>query len=1550
MIGDKFLNEAKIGVDVEIVIGPIAITGKIISLDTLSVKIQKSDGKISTVALESIGYYEFSEDTSDTPNLFIQSQPKVISAQLQSKKDVFSVLLENGDTFFSKINPPKPKTYMEAALGDHELIAVTKSLDYSVKVGKETSITNFKVDENIRKIKRKIKSEKNVEQLYNMLGAIYYSFKHDRLALDSYLNGNDDETAFAVAESINSVNDMEKFACRHLIYNNGKLNPYILKWLLTRMIENDDFSIINEINSNETNSQRLQGYISFVKAALTSKGINYGSESSLDGLINVFKKSNVGSQSKMSAYISKTQIPKMPQKVTQPKNSVEVSIYMQARKARDELGDFDEAERLFLTSIHKGEKTSSAVADLINLMFQIHDFKKALKYLNEYKQYLDSTKYENIRTSIFKADPNLRYGTQTENTSAVSRQGFFDIAQRADIDEKDLPKAITYYKKAIESKEKLTASIPGLVGIYTRLKMYDEAIELLNNEGIRHMELEKYINLRMSVLSSAKEPKYKDDIKSTFNKAFDISKTGEKRGRILLSEAGLMYYIGEYETSADLFQQYKEGERYYLNPDSEKAKRQKIFALTGMCKTYSKLGDEKKVLGFANEILSLDSENEFAKSVISGEFNENLESEIIDDPYTENMTGVTQIPQNIIHRIESLTLENEIKRSRDLKDGKFIGTEHDASQIITSILKEQVRASVNDENQSNNYFTVAKLIRQVLDRDENITQTNIINEKTYQMNAAIGSYFYGNYRLFQTEFNRCFDTARYYLFSAISIFRDDSQARKCWAASTIRYIETFFCSNETIRDDTKIYYNLQNYENECKDKISEFMSKEITVPIEEFVSGMIEMLKYNSRIKRFFLQTVFNKTIKSKILDILGKIIDIKDDDITEEKFCKIWEEAEDRYYPKRTAFLQTISDTAKSVFTVGQLQENYDRFINCEFKSYLNQTDREYIESLSQIFSALLKYNEASEFDYKADNLVTADIILKKLEDRIYKNPTYISYEKLLPILKELTANIFKEAAQLYGNSHPEITVKLSGDCPVDEENLIVRAPIAFINKNNVQNADNVSIKIEGENITVIDDGQLSRGLLKGNGQATEKMVKFRVTPKIIESKVCTLNIIITYQYKKNMTEFENADIMSQLSVPLYSSSIFEPIENKFKPYRNGSAVKEPSMFFGRYKDIEHIIKQISDGSGNVLKGKCLALYGQTRTGKSSLLYHLERRLREIDQENNVIINVGSIGEENLLGNDITGFLYTVLSELRREIQNRHPKLNEIISKNEIKIDPDEILDDPEHSQLHFSNVFKDINRCLENDDYKDYKYNFIVMIDEFTYIYDWIRSEKMTDAFTKFWKAFIQNNGVFGIIIGQDHMMKFVNDIRFTNDLGAVDLIKVTYLSEEDAKKLMYEPIMLVNENGEKVSRYQPEALNRLYELTAGSAFLIMILCAELVEYLNATRSVYITRAHVDECIREKLTSFEEKRLFEPLFNDKSKVDNEKIIEENKRILYEIAKISNKREWASLKSIIKTEDDKKIIEDLEQRDVLIIQNNERCKIKVALYKEWIIARNGWR
>ena len=75
-----------------------------------------------------------------------------------------------------------------------------------------------------------------------------------------------------------------------------------------------------------------------------------------------------------------------------------------------------------------------------------------------------------------------------------------------------------------------------------------------------------------------------------------------------------------------------------------------------------------------------------------------------------------------------------------------------------------------------------------------------------------------------------------------------------------------------------------------------------------------------------------------------------------------------------------------------------------------------------------------------------------------------------------------------------------------------------------------------------------------------------------------------------------------------------------------------------------------------------------------------------------------------------------------------------------------------------------------------------------------------------------------------------------------------------------------------GEWYNDYKEGAIERLYELTSGSAFLIMNFCGKLVNYLNEQKSMYITRAHIDDFLKKNLSEFEESRFFEPQYNDKS------------------------------------------------------------------------------
>ena len=1156
-------------------------------------------------------------------------------------------------------------------------------------------------------------------------------------------------------------------------------------------------------------------------------------------------------------------------------------------------------------------------------------------YFNTYKNHLIE-KYENFEYKILDYENREKLkGEQVTN--------YYELAQEANKN-KDLQQCINYYKEAIDQKQMMVSVVPNLVQVYTRLQMYDDALELLDEYGEKYMDKKNYLNLRISVLGAAKDKKYEQDIRNTYRDIIFITKNIEKITDYQLASANLLNEIGCYEQSIQYYIKILDKIESEVYTDKRKSMQTKMAALTGLYNAYSSLNNTEKMDGLLGKIKELEHviQNEYSSS--SSE-NDILSAQPIHEIET---VGEASISGYIVRLIDQIDLENEIRNKTLLQNGVFSGTIEDAKTIIQSITYNQVGKSVNNEIQSNYYFSIAKIIRQILDRKEEITLPNIFSEGNYKTQVAIGCLFYGNYQLYRTGTVPTFDTARYCYLESISIFKDIDNIHKCWAAATIRYIQTLYYSVADMKVNYGRFGKNDTYERSYKSILQKIFRREPTIPIDLYTASMIEMLAFNPKAKSLVLTSIYSddllfKKVITELEKICGKTLG--ENEISEHSFTNLWNETTIVFFNNRNTMLQQIEETINSAFTIGHLRECYTKLNENSFSDYFSPTDKMFYGELKLIITKLIRYNEISEFDYKAETLNEVESTRKRLIDNIIDHPTYIGFEKFIPILSRLGEEIFEESRQLYGDSQPEITAELSGNCSIDETEYIVRVPIAFRNKKNVQNADNVSIRIEGENLDVTNDEQLSRGLLVGNGNAQEELFEFKVTPAIIAEGVISAAINIQYQYKTSMVDAQEGNIEIPLSIPLHANSVFEPIKNRFEPYRNGAEVKDISMFYGRDNDIENIIQQISDENGNVLRGRCLALYGQTRTGKSSLLYHLERRLREIDEKRNVIINIGSIGEENLTGNDISEFLYTIIDELKNEIDSKHPDLKDILLNYEIDINPDEILDNYEHAELYFNKVFRDINRCIEKE---KLNYNIIILIDEFTYIYDWIRQGTMTDRIMKFWKAFIQNNNIFAVIIGQDHMMKFIEDRQFTNDFGSTDTRKVTYLPVEDAKKLMYEPIMLINEKGEKVNRYKEGALDRLCELTAGSAFLIMNLCAGLVDYLNGIQSDFITKAHIEDYLKKNLRYFEEARYFEPQYADKSNIFNDETNDANKRILRRIAQLSNKKEWTPLSSIIKTEEDRRLIDALEKRDVLIISNNDRCKIKVALYKEWLIERYG--
>lgn len=1060
--------------------------------------------------------------------------------------------------------------------------------------------------------------------------------------------------------------------------------------------------------------------------------------------------------------------------------------------------------------------------------------------------------------------------------------------------------------------QNLNKSITQTLDYYISKEMYDESLEMLEKNSVIFSDTE-YYTLKIKILKCLSDTKYLDVIIDTFTSYIQLTDDLKQISSLEIDQYICLVKINAPEEAMISLDKFIETINSFNLSDEEK-NRFLIRFYEELCDSLNK-----------TEMFEYAQKNSDALYVkIIPQFDDSV------DQYTKDRFRTSRI-----NLIEDKKIRNDIARNVKIP-----------TELVLTYTDNNIKNNTDYMKISNLCFLSARLIRKSIFEKYSESITNLNN---YYYYLSLGMLFSGVDTLSNDNQKHSINSARFFLLQSIKYIKNSSEHSSFYRGLILLYFNTFYESGKDISKNFALdKIEELNYDDETfTTNLCVLMSNSISnnISIHEFVIGILEfvtLLSSHTKELSSILYSYVNYNTEeiSKILyDIINSEHNNSIDSLSE--FIKLWDSAIRDYSKNKIELLDLIKSEISNMYSINLSRSNDLPFLDNKYAASLNAKDFYIVSEIQNIFIKSCSYTEISNYSSKLNLLHEIKESCISLITHIQSSPTELSYNNLRDNIESISSKTEKEIMKLYKYHKPFLSIRNSGQCKYHNTLSAVYIPISISNETNVQSADILLINIS-EDCTDINNDEIVKFsnerrilMVAASGETNEKL--FIVHCKEKRKKELTLYVTIAYQYYISDTDVETHTQKFILTVSVNNAEIFKKIENKFEKHKNGAEVKDSSMFYGRDKDINNILSILKSNEG----GKCIALYGQTRSGKSSLLYHIQQALRNESEIKYIIVNIGSIGEIALRDDYITDFLYSLLDALNYEIEDYHKELSRMLADKNICIDPEILNDNLENSQQLFNRVFKKITRFISK---LNENYRIIILIDEFTYIYDWINKGQITDRIMSFWKAFTQNNNILSIVIGQDHMMKFISDSRFTNDFGATDLYKVTYLSESNAKKLMSEPIP--DENGQ--SRYNAEALSRLYELTNGSAFLIMNICSGLVDYLNENEISYITRAHVDDYLQKNIVNFEESRFFESQYNDKSFFDNpEEANEKNKQIIKCIAQKSYNQDWVSIDEIVQSDDDKITLHNLEARDVVIISDN-KCKIKVTLYKEWIIAKYG--
>lgn len=588
------------------------------------------------------------------------------------------------------------------------------------------------------------------------------------------------------------------------------------------------------------------------------------------------------------------------------------------------------------------------------------------------------------------------------------------------------------------------------------------------------------------------------------------------------------------------------------------------------------------------------------------------------------------------------------------------------------------------------------------------------------------------------------------------------------------------------------------------------------------------------------------------------------------------------------------------------------------------------------KIVSYVTDFNTGQKYNVIRDaynNIIQKiDAIIPNLID----HPTEIGYETLLPALRLLKKDVRDKFEKLEERATPTIEVEILESVEL-EDSKSVELKIEIRNSGDSARSVHInSLNVYGDDLAESNNINIDVTLPAGGDKVQN--VELLLCDNAAEGKIAEVEFIIEYDDIYIATEQRIPTSSNICKTINFEIKPFVEIKNKFRQCSGGEELEAgDDMFYGRDKLISDIQETILKGTKNQI-----AIYGQKRSGKSSLLNQIKGKL-EKDESHSVIC-----GKFNLQGlfsdddeieaqehdyekdnNPVKWILKSIAEALLRGMPRSDSKklgkdIKDILSKF-FSLESDAFT--------ALREFIEQINTILQDS-------HFVIFIDEFTYLYQLIKDGRVNEDFMRRWIALIETPGINlqTIVAAQDTLPHFMNESYASNCFNKFSKEPLSYLSKEEALQLIKNPIKDVT--------FHNHSDELIYGYTSGSAFFTQIFCTRLVDYLNSERSNVVGKEEI-EIVAERLctgTHRLEKSTFECLIKEADGSDYDEY--DNEKVLKAIAEHTRAGGYVNIEDLhidFPQEKLKSVLDNLYDRRV-ISRQDKGYSINVKLFVKWIL------
>jgi hypothetical protein len=459
------------------------------------------------------------------------------------------------------------------------------------------------------------------------------------------------------------------------------------------------------------------------------------------------------------------------------------------------------------------------------------------------------------------------------------------------------------------------------------------------------------------------------------------------------------------------------------------------------------------------------------------------------------------------------------------------------------------------------------------------------------------------------------------------------------------------------------------------------------------------------------------------------------------------------------------------------------------------------------------------------------------------------------------------------------------------------------------------------------------------------------RILPTPLDTEQSEISLVIRLRYLVPGQEGQEERLL-RLRVDDYTQERpkFEFIMN---PYVVGGPLRSEKMFYGRDRLMAALLQEVA----NPNRSGSVVIFGQRRSGKTSILYQLARDVPEfiipIDFDIPSVlatlpkVSVETVSEgarEKALGR----FFLALAQGIVKESEKKGLEITSV-TWEDIMEKPG-----PDFQFREFLEQFRN----------RDDGFRLLLLLDEFTALIDKIDENIIDDGIVRLFKSLIERGYFSCIISGLTEVYGAVK--RFANQLAVSKPHLVDYLDKSSAARLISEPITLPNNH----SRFNsPTIIDEIIDLTAGSPFYIQLFCYRLVQYMNEMEISRITNADIPVVVNRLLRGPERidpVQQFDNLYKYKDDLSDSRSAILEGLVIYLLAHETISKPYATVPNMYQhvehfvSEDEfNETLASLEQRGTVIQQTNETIRkqrkkqplrsrhyrIRVDLFRQWLVA-----